>query len=42
MERMVSRQLPPRETDPRLALEFGLRLGLILELGDNFPRGQLS
>ena len=39
MERMVSGQLPPRETDPRLGLEFGSRIRLVLGLGDNFPRG---
>ena len=41
MERMISGQLPPRETDPRLGLEFGSRIGLVLGLGDNFPRGAI-
>ena len=41
MERMISEQLPPRETDPQLGLEFGSRIGLVLGLGDNFPRGAI-
>ena len=37
---MVSGQLPLRKIAPRLVLQLGL--GLILELGCNFPRGKLS
>ena len=40
--RVVSGQLSPRKITSRLGLGFGLRLGLVLELGANFPRGQLS
>ena len=36
---MVSEQLPPRKTAPRLGL--GLGLGLLLGLGGNFPRTAL-
>ena len=35
---LVPGQLPLKKLAPRLGLEFGLVLGL----GDNFPRGQLS
>ena len=40
--KMVYGQLPPRKIVPRLELGFWLGLGLVLGLGDNFPRGQLS
>ena len=36
----ATRQLPSRKVAPRLGLGFGL--GLVLGLGSNFPRGQLS
>ena len=35
---MVSGQLPPRKIAPRLGLEFGLGLRLVLGLGGNYPR----
>ena len=35
---MVSGQLPPRKIAPRLGLEFGLGLGLVLGLEGNCPR----
>ena len=38
----VSGQLPPRKIAPWLGLGFRLGLGLVLGLGGNFPRGQLS
>ena len=38
---MVSGQLPPRKTAPRLGLGLGLGLGLLLGLGGNFPRTAL-
>ena len=39
---VVSGQLPPRKIAPRLGLEFGLGLGLVLGLGGNCPWGQSS
>ena len=40
MTEWVSGQLPPRKKNcPLLKLGFGF--GLVLELGDNFPQGQL-
>ena len=42
MIKLVSGLFPQRKIAPRLGLEFGLGLGLVLGLGGNFPRGQLS
>ena len=42
MSKMMYGQLPPWKSVIRLGLGFDLGLGLELELGDNFPRGQLS
>ena len=42
MSMEVSGQLTPRKIAHRLGLELGLALGLLLELGGNFVRGQLS
>ena len=39
---MVSGQLPLRKIDRRLEVGFSLGLELVLVLGGNFPRGQLS
>ena len=34
----VIRLIAPKESFPQLGLQFGLGLGSVLELGDNFPR----